>query len=95
MAEFGHDGYRAGTFFIDSWGAGPYVITAGGKTYHFEDSQRFGPMWLDANGEPKNEFIPPKSPFWKAWRRWVDEGRQTVAGRKGRLHCKHSDIRKT
>lgn len=90
--EYGHDGYRAGGFFIDSWGAGPYVITARGKQYHFEDSQRFGPMWLDAKGEPKSEFIPEDSPFWPAWERWVAEGRQVTEGKKGRLHCRYTVI---
>lgn len=95
MSEFGHIGFRAGGFFVDQWGVGPYVIVAGGKTYYFEDSKRFGPMLVDAKGEPINDLIPSRSPFWKAWQRWVDEGRQVTEGHKGRLFCVHTDIRKT
>lgn len=94
MSEYGHFAQRGNGIFIDSWGAGPYVIVARGKRYYFEDSARFGPMAVDAKGEPTNKLIPSNSPFWKAWQRWVDEGRQTTEGLRGRLHCVHTDIRK-
>ena len=93
--EYGHNPAVGKGVFIDSWGEGPYVIVVGGKHYHFEDSARFGPMDVDKKGEPTNKLIPAKSPFWKAWQRWVDEGRQTRKGFKDRLFCAHTDIRKT
>jgi hypothetical protein len=91
MTEYGHTGYRIpGCGFVDQWGAGPYVVTAGGRVYYFEDSKRFGPCRLTAKGEVWNNGVgmfEEDSPFWPVWRRWVDEGRQTVEGRKGRLYC--------
>lgn len=92
--EYGHNAFQGKGIFMDGWGAGPYVLTAGGKTFHFEDSDRFGPNWLKANGEPRDEFIPEKSPFWAAWKRWVAEGRRAVKGKKNRLYCVVSDGRR-
>lgn len=93
--EYGHCVSRGRGMFVDGWGVGPYVITAGGKRFYFEDSAMFGPMDLDHKGEPTNKLISAKSPFWKAWKRWVDEGRRVTEGTKGRMFCVHSDIRKT
>lgn len=101
--EFGHNAWRGSAGFVDGWGAGPYCITVKGKRYYFEDSDRFGPAWIDPKtGDPTNELIPLNHPFWKAWERWRDEGRRTVEGKplgkRGNrteiLYCQHSDLRK-
>lgn len=103
MPEFGHNYSQGKGLFIDSWGAGPFVITTRGKRYYFEDSDRFGPAFINPRtGDPTNELIPEKSPFWKAWKRWKDEGRKTTEGRPlgtrrnpvHVLYCVHSDLRR-
>jgi len=90
MSEFGHiHGNGRGVFF-DGWGVGPYIIVAGGKTFYFEDSARFGPVPVDVRtGDPTSAgYFPERSPFWGVWRRWKDEGRQTTEGKKkGWLYC--------
>ena len=81
MAEFGHKGFIGNGFCIDSWGAGPFVIEAGGKTWRFEDSARFGPLLIDRSGMPlKNPYPPEKSPFWRAHFLWVRQGRNVEDG---------------
>lgn len=78
--EFGHFGSIGAGACIDSWGAGPYVITINGKTFRFEDSDRFGPAIIKKNGDPtKNPCPSEKSPFWMAHELWVDQGRKTEA----------------
>lgn len=101
MSEFGHEAMRGKLYgkpvFIDSWGAGPFILTAGGKVYYFEDSDRFGPIPLDAKGNPRNDpfYYDEKSPFWRVWERWKAEGRKTMEGRKpGFLYCVVSNGRK-
>ena len=95
MTEYGHMAIRGNGIFIDGWGAGPYVLVAGGKTFYFEDSRQFGPQRVDAKGEPVNcGIFPDRSPFWSVWRRWIDEGRQTMEGKKkGFLYCVMSNGR--
>lgn len=78
MGEFGHQAIIGGGFCIDSWGAGPFLIEAGGKKFRFEDSDRFGPNLCTATGEIcEHPFPPEKSPFWRAHKLWVLQGRQT------------------
>lgn len=101
--EYGHTAINGRGFCMDSWGVGPFVIVARGKRYYFEDSDRFGPSFINTKtGDPTNEMIPPKSPFWKVWKRWKEEGRQTVEGkplgtRRNQIsvrYCVHTDVRK-
>jgi hypothetical protein len=78
--EFGHvhggTSLMAGGFW-DGWGVGPFVIVAGDKSYRFEDSDRFGPSRVNADGEiARNPFFGERSPFWHAWRCWKRGGRQ-------------------
>jgi hypothetical protein len=89
MVEYGHNAIQCKGIFIDSWGAGPYILTAGGKVFYFEDSTQFGPLQLNAKGEPKNcGMFEEKCSFWSVWKRWVGEGRQTMLGKKkGFLYC--------
>lgn len=103
MSEFGHNASSGPGFHIDGWGAGPFVIMAGGRLYLFEDSDRFGPVLLDSRKpwDISQVIIPERSPFWKAYYRWRDEGRRTTPGKQiGRgehkrsaLYCLHSDLR--
>ena len=87
-AEFGHEAIRGKHFFIDTWGMGPFVIVYAGKRYYFEDSDRFGPVPLNAKGEVQDAgYFDEDSPFWKAWYPWKAAGRPFVKGAKGRLHC--------
>lgn len=62
---------------IDGWGTGPFVIEAGGKTFRFEDSARFGPNLVKANGELASSDLPgARSPFWQAHLAWIRQGRK-------------------
>lgn len=84
MAEFGHIAAIGPGFCIDSWGAGPFFITdEKGKQWRFEDSDRFGPSLIDKKGDPlKNPWPGPRSPFWRAHRIWVRQGRRLEDGKK-------------
>lgn len=97
-AAYGHNYSQGNGIFIDGWGAGPYIITAGGKLFYFEDSRQFGPVRLTSKGDIADNgvgFFPEKSPFWSVWKRWVDEGRQTQEGKKRDwLYCVVSNGRR-
>lgn len=92
MGEFGHHGIKiAGLGYIDSWGSGPFVITAGDKSFRFEDSDRFGPSLIKKNGDiSQNPFPPQNSPFWKAHRLWRRQGRRTAPDG---VTCIYDDIK--
>lgn len=76
--EFGHDAIVSKDFCIDAWGVGPFVIEVGGKSYRFEDSDRFGPALIKENGDPlTNPWPPERCPFWRAHRLWRRQGRRT------------------
>lgn len=74
--EFGHVGVIVPGLCLDSWGAGPFVITAGGR-YRFEDSDRFGPVLINKNGSEAKAQPGGRSPFWRAHRIWRRQGRRT------------------
>ena len=77
MTEFGHTGMIGNGLCIDIWGAGPFVIAVDGKSYRFEDSDRFGPCLIKKNGELfDNPYPGERSPFWRAHRIWVRQGRR-------------------
>jgi hypothetical protein len=79
MTEFGHIAYRGPGFRVDTWGAGPFVIKAGGKSWRFEDSDRFGPALCRKNGDLlANPYPPERSPFWAAHLAWVRQGRRVA-----------------
>jgi hypothetical protein len=79
VSEFGHFYARGDGFCIDSWGAGPFLIEAGGKQYRFEDSDRFGPSLIKKNGDPlANPYPGERSPFWKAHYAWLKQGRRVA-----------------
>jgi hypothetical protein len=81
MTEFGHSGFVGGGVCVDNWGAGPFVITVGDKSFRFEDSDRFGPYLLKKNGAVRDNPHPSeRSPFWRAHRIWVRQGRRTESG---------------
>lgn len=81
MSEFGHIHGRGDGVFFDAWGVGPFVIAAGGRSYRFEDSDRFGPALVKKNGDPLASPWPPeRCPFWRAHSIWRRQGRRTEDG---------------
>ena len=77
MSEFGHIAARYGSFHVDAWGAGNFVLTVDGKTHLFEDSDRFGPSKLNKNGAiAAYPHWPERHRFWIAHRQWVKQGRR-------------------
>jgi hypothetical protein len=76
MSDFGHSSAIGPGFAIDAWGAGPFKITVGKSTYRFEDSDMFGPVLIDKDGEPKDEQPGQRSPFWRAHALWRHQGRK-------------------
>lgn len=76
MAEFGHIGTIGGGFCIDTWGAGPFLLTVAGKTHRFEDSDRFGPVPLTKQDQPSDRFWGERHPFWRAYEAWRRQGRR-------------------
>ena len=91
MSDFGHEVICGRGLHIDIWGDGPFTITAAGKTYRFEDSDRFGPALVRAITvlREKNERLkawiakPPKHDYWGAGE--PDCPREIKAG-NGELH---------
>lgn len=76
-SDYGHEYLNGPGFHLDGWGAGPFILQAGSSTFYFEDSDRFGPVPLRKDGEVRaNPFFGEKSPFWRAWEKWVAGGRQ-------------------
>lgn len=77
MSEFGHFSARVGGVHIDGWGSGPFTISAAGRTWRFEDSDRFGPHLVTRNGDLAAKDVPSeRSPFWRAHLAWVRQGRR-------------------
>ena len=77
MGDFGHIGTIGDGFCIDIWGAGPFSMRVGEKTWLFEDSDQFGPLFLNKNGSPRtSQNLSERSPFWRAHRIWVRQGRR-------------------
>lgn len=76
MGDFGHNAIRGRGFFADGWGRGPFVIETDGKRYRFEDSDMFGPVFLDKHGDPqKRQPMSSRHPFWVPYQKWRDLGR--------------------
>ena len=81
--NFGHKTSRwkleGHIIFIDSWGSCPFVISAGGKSYRFEDSDQFGPSLITLRGDiAANPWPAERSPFWRAHRIWRLQGRRVL-----------------
>ena len=77
MGDFGHKAASFAGAHIDVWGAGPFVISYHGKTWRFEDSDRFGPAILTKQGAVSERPMPSqRSPFWIAHYLWVRQGRR-------------------
>jgi hypothetical protein len=75
--DFGHYWCSGRGGHIDGWGAGPFLITAGGRQYRFEDSARFGPLLVNRDGEfCKRMWFSERHPFWAAWEAWKSQGRR-------------------
>lgn len=81
MSEFGHTHFTGADFHMDSWGEGPFKIemAVGGKSFLFEDSDRFGPVPISKNGEVRHPgYFGENSQFWYAWGKWKDQGRRVT-----------------
>jgi hypothetical protein len=74
--EFGHFSAAASGAYIDAWGAGPFTIRVAGKTFRFEDSDRFGPYLVSKDGDILDKQPREGAPFWRAHRIWVRQGRR-------------------
>ncbi len=79
--EFGHEARRVAGMRVDTWGAGPFQIEVAGKTFTFEDSERFGPFLLTKSGAVSEVQPGSRSPFWKAHTAWVRQGRRREGGK--------------
>lgn len=82
VTEFGHAYSNQGDAHIDSWGAGPFKIevVACGRSFLFEDSDRFGPVPMKKNGwEVKAPgYFAENSMFWHVWGKWKAQGRRVA-----------------
>jgi len=82
MTEFGHTSAAFKIFGhvcrMDNWHAGPFTIAVNGRTWRFEDSDRFGPAILTKHDEPVPSVPGGKSPFWPAWEVWKEQGRRVA-----------------
>jgi hypothetical protein len=76
--EFGHSSIALRGTTICSWGAGPFVIQSEGRRFRFEDSDRFGPVALTARDDFRERQPGERSPFWRAHRIWVRQGRRLM-----------------
>lgn len=76
MAEFGHTAISGAGFHMDTWGAGPFVIKVGEKSFRFEDSDRFGPSILTKKDKISKTQPGEKSSFWDAYHAWRRQGRK-------------------
>jgi hypothetical protein len=77
--EFGHQSFIGAGVCIDTWGGGPYVISADGKAWRFEDSDMFGPVLVSRDGRILDRQPGEKSTFWRPHRSWVRQGRRVQA----------------
>lgn len=82
MSEFGHFGcivpFNGGGICIDAWGAGPFVIEDGRRSWRFEFSDRFGPLLVDEDGEPLDDQpVSESDPFWGPFNAWLVRHRAT------------------
>jgi hypothetical protein len=51
---------------------GQYVMVNGKRVY-FDFDKRFGPLVLDANGEPRKQQPGERNPFWQPFKIWLDQ----------------------
>lgn len=76
-ADFGHSAVAMPECHMDSWGAGPFLIEVNGKVFRFGDSKMWGPYLATKLGDPiKAPYPGVRSPFWRAHRIWVRQGRR-------------------
>jgi hypothetical protein len=78
--DYGHTAMSAQiggrAVYIDSWSSGQFVIRIGSQTIRFEESGRFGPLFIDKEGNPlPDQEMPESSPFWKTYQSWRNNGR--------------------
>lgn len=57
---------------ITSFHSASGLVTVDGKEYPFDFSERFGPLWLRKDGEPKaNQIACERHPVWPAFEEWL------------------------
>lgn len=56
------------------------TLMVGARQFRFEWSNQFGPLMLGKRGEPLSTTLPERSPFWRALRFWIAQGKQVVNG---------------
>jgi hypothetical protein len=86
--SFGHHAINIGGAHIDIWGAGPFLIRSGKRSWYFEDSDMFGPVILrKSDMQPHDQQPGDRDPFWTFYNRWRNAGRKSRAlrTRGGRL----------
>jgi hypothetical protein len=82
MPEFGHFGVihnaqsNIGRCCVDTWGAGPFHITVGKRTFIFTDCDRFGPLLEDKRGVVLDDQPMERHAFWKGYTPWRKQGRR-------------------
>lgn len=79
--DFGHEYVSGPGFHVDKWGAGPFIIEVDGRSFSFEDSDRFGPYPLKKNGDISDAFWGQRSPFWRSYSAWRKQGRRVKDGK--------------
>jgi hypothetical protein len=55
------------------------ITDADGKAWTFEDHPQFGPIVLNARGDPAASQPGSRSAFWPAWKAWSDGGKRLQA----------------
>lgn len=76
MSDFGHVYSNSSGIHVDGWGAGPFIIMVAGRSYRFEDSDRFGPYLIEKKDQILERQPREGHPFWRAHRIWVRQGRR-------------------
>jgi len=51
------------------------ILVVNGKKYPFEFNQRFGPVFLRKDGEPKVNQPSEKHPVWAEFEKWLKEAK--------------------
>lgn len=69
-----------------SVGPEPIKFRLNGRTILVEDHPRYGPVWMDKNGQSSKRQPSDNSAFWDVYEAWcaagkpIDEFRRAVAG---------------
>lgn len=70
------DCFRIGHIHVDSFHDASGSGVVDGKTYHWDFSERFGPLFTDAGGKELKVQPGPRTKAFRAFQRWHDELKQ-------------------